>query len=81
MQNYAGRILLTFIVGNQLSISHIKNGDPDASCTFYGIDGSVTTVKGAKTEDVGPPQTQTSGVCHPLPKEGSHITIISHIFL
>ncbi|KAL8796855.1 MAG: hypothetical protein Q9195_000938 [Heterodermia aff. obscurata] len=47
---------------NPLSVSHIKSLG-GATCTFYGIDGSVTTVVGAQTVDVGPPQTQTSGSC------------------
>lgn len=45
-----------------LSISHI-NSLGGATCTFFGIDGSVTTVVGAQTVDVGPPQTQISGSC------------------
>ncbi|KAL2012066.1 hypothetical protein VTN00DRAFT_4784 [Thermoascus crustaceus] len=52
-------------ITNPLSISHIasKGG---ATCTFYGIDGSVTTVVGAETVDVGPPQTQIKGTCWAL---------------
>ncbi|KAL2001891.1 hypothetical protein VTN02DRAFT_1046 [Thermoascus thermophilus] len=52
-------------ISNPLSISHIcsKGG---ARCTFYGIDGSVTTVVGDETVDVGPPQTQIKGACWPL---------------
>ena len=34
-----------------------------ATCGFLGIDGSQTTVVGAQTVDVGPPQTQISGSC------------------
>lgn len=48
-----------------LSISHIKSLG-GATCTFYGIDGSVTTVVGAQTVDVGPPQTQLRAVCRAL---------------
>ena len=50
---------------NVLSISHIKSLG-GATCTFFGIDGSKTTVVGAQTVDVGPPQTQISAVCRAL---------------
>ncbi|KAE8377144.1 hypothetical protein BDV26DRAFT_219770 [Aspergillus bertholletiae] len=51
-------------ITNPLSISHIESSTPGVSCTFNGIDHSVTTVSGVQTVDVGPPQTQTSGSCH-----------------
>ncbi|KAE9365526.1 hypothetical protein N431DRAFT_420710 [Stipitochalara longipes BDJ] len=47
---------------NTLSISHIES-QGGATCTFYGVDGSQTTVVGAQTVDVGPPQTQVWGSC------------------
>lgn len=34
-----------------------------ATCTFRGNDGSETTVIGAQTVDVGPPQVQLTGSC------------------
>ncbi|KAE8370478.1 hypothetical protein BDV27DRAFT_119475 [Aspergillus caelatus] len=51
-------------ISNPLSISHIESHAPGVECTFTGIDNSVTTVSGVQTVDVGPPQTQISGVCH-----------------
>lgn len=53
---------LTLTPDNPLSISHIQvlGG---TTCTFTGIDGSVTTVTGGSTVDVGPPQTQIEGTC------------------
>ncbi|KAF7593582.1 hypothetical protein BBP40_011202 [Aspergillus hancockii] len=51
-------------ITNPLSISKIASGNGGVSCTFNGIDRSVTTVTGAQTVDVGPPQTQISGSCH-----------------
>ncbi|KAB8072360.1 hypothetical protein BDV29DRAFT_158630 [Aspergillus leporis] len=53
-------------ITNPLSISHIASNTVDVSCTFNGIDHSVTTVTGVQTIDVGPPQTQISGVCHDI---------------
>jgi hypothetical protein len=50
------------VVDNALSISHIVS-EGGASCGFHGIDGSETTVVGAQTVDVGPPQTQVWGSC------------------
>ncbi|GAT19444.1 similar to An07g00330 [Aspergillus luchuensis] len=50
--------------GNPLSISHISSTTGGVKCTFNGIDNSVTTINGAQTVDVGPPQTQISGTCH-----------------
>lgn len=47
---------------NPLSISHIVSTG-GGTCTFYGIDRSVTTTVGAQTVDVGPPQTQVRGAC------------------
>ncbi|KAE8308640.1 hypothetical protein BDV41DRAFT_487741 [Aspergillus transmontanensis] len=55
-------------ISNPLSISHIESHRPGVSCTFNGIDNSVTTVSGVQTVDVGPPQTQISGTCHNLLK-------------
>ena len=49
-------------LANPLSISHIISLG-GGTCTFYGIDGSVTTTVGAQTVDVGPPQTQVRGEC------------------
>lgn len=54
-----------YMADNPLSISHIKSSG-GATCTFNGIDGSRTTVVGAQTVDVGPPQTQTGGSCRAL---------------
>ncbi|KAJ5287332.1 hypothetical protein N7478_003018 [Penicillium angulare] len=59
-------------ISNVLSISHVSSADGNVQCTFNGIDSSVTTINGAETVDVGPPQTQISGSCHlsdstPLP--------------
>ncbi|RAK95958.1 uncharacterized protein BO80DRAFT_367574 [Aspergillus ibericus CBS 121593] len=51
-------------ITNPLSISHIISGTNGVHCTFNGIDHSVTTVSGAQTVDVGPPQTQVSGACY-----------------
>ncbi|KAL4893900.1 hypothetical protein BDV59DRAFT_201220 [Aspergillus ambiguus] len=52
----------TAVLNNDLSISKIS-GSGGATCTFHGVDGSVTTVNGQETVDVGPPQTQTWGTC------------------
>ena len=50
-----------------ISVSHIAGGADGVSCTFYGVDNSVTTIQGLVDEaspvDVGPPQTQVSGFC------------------
>ncbi|KAL8962896.1 MAG: hypothetical protein Q9193_000773 [Seirophora villosa] len=51
-----------FSISNPLSVSMIRSAG-GATCTFNGIDGSSTTVVGAQTVDVGPPQTQISGSC------------------
>ena len=52
------------LLDNALSISHIHSDVPnDCACTFSGIDGSVTSTVGVDDVDVGPPQTQVSGVC------------------
>jgi hypothetical protein len=51
-------------LANPLSISHIASSTNGVSCTFHGIDNSDTTVNGAQTVDVGPPQTQVHGSCH-----------------
>lgn len=50
-------------LANPLSISHIEIDATGASCTFRGVDQSVTTVTGPATVDVGPPQTQIEGTC------------------
>lgn len=56
--------MLTLISDNPLSVSHIITDLPvDCACTFSGIDGSVTTTLSNEEVDVGPPQTQVSGVC------------------
>jgi len=52
-------------IHNHLSVSKISVAG-HVSCTFYGIDGSVTSVKGGTTSDVGPPQTQVNGQCYAL---------------
>ncbi|KAJ5343946.1 hypothetical protein MYU51_002105 [Penicillium brevicompactum] len=53
-------------ITNPLSISKISSGVNGFQCTFDGIDHSVTTVSGAETVDVGPPQTQLTGSCTPV---------------
>ncbi|KAI9932372.1 hypothetical protein MW887_009885 [Aspergillus wentii] len=50
-------------ISDPLSISHIVSTTGGVICTFNGIDHSVTTVNGAQTVDVGPPQTQINGAC------------------
>ncbi|KAK6843506.1 hypothetical protein PG990_004615 [Apiospora arundinis] len=56
-------------ISNPLSISHINVNAPNyVSCTARGVDGSVTTVTGGQTKDVGPPQTQKSITCSLTPK-------------
>ncbi|PYH28354.1 uncharacterized protein BO87DRAFT_371165 [Aspergillus neoniger CBS 115656] len=50
-------------ISNPLSISHISSTTGGVKCTFNGVDNSVTTINGAQTVDVGPPQTQISGTC------------------
>lgn len=47
---------------NELSVSQITSLG-GASCTFFGSEGSITTVVGAHTVNVGPPQPQVSGSC------------------
>ncbi|KAL2864301.1 uncharacterized protein BJX67DRAFT_361722 [Aspergillus lucknowensis] len=51
-------------ITNPLSISHIASNSPGITCTFTGVDHGTTTVTGAATADVGPPQTQIQGSCH-----------------
>lgn len=55
-----------FATANPLSVSHITLFD-SATCTFYGVDGSETTITNSgpasTTADVGPPQAQVSAVC------------------
>jgi hypothetical protein len=53
------------LLANPLSVSQIQGHTDGYTCTFYGIDGSVTIVVGAQTVPVGPPQTQVSGSCSP----------------
>ncbi|PYH44311.1 uncharacterized protein BP01DRAFT_86823 [Aspergillus saccharolyticus JOP 1030-1] len=53
----------TVAITNPLSISHIASSTAGVTCTFAGIDHSTTTVSGAVTVDVGPPQTQIQGSC------------------
>ncbi|KAL8724726.1 MAG: hypothetical protein Q9166_007787 [cf. Caloplaca sp. 2 TL-2023] len=48
---------------NPLSVSKISNPG-GATCYFYGVDGSQTTVPSGQTVDVGPPQQQTYGFCY-----------------
>ena len=57
--------MLTVILANPLSVSHIFDTDTvECFCSFYGIDGSVTTLTlGADAADVGPPQTLVLGTC------------------
>jgi len=50
------------ITDNPLSVSHITSLG-GATCGFTGAEGSETTVVGAQTVDVGPPQPQVSGSC------------------
>jgi len=50
--------------GNALSISHIETTGSAATCTFYGIDGSINELPAqGGFQDVGPPQTIASAVC------------------
>lgn len=51
---------------NVLSVSSISSSTNGITCTFNGVDGSVTSVSGAQSADVGPPQTQVSGHCSKL---------------
>ncbi|KAI4122431.1 MAG: hypothetical protein LQ338_005822 [Usnochroma carphineum] len=48
---------------NPLSVSKINNPG-GATCYFYGVDGSQTTVPSGATVDVGPPQQQSYGYCY-----------------
>ncbi|KAJ5770449.1 uncharacterized protein N7511_002500 [Penicillium nucicola] len=50
-------------ITDPLSISHIVSDRDGVTCTFNGIDHSVTTTSGTQLVDVGPPQTQLSGSC------------------
>lgn len=52
----------TFYVYDKSSITSISSAG-GATCTFFGVDGSVTTVVGAQTVPVGPPQVQLTGSC------------------
>ena len=56
--------MLILTSDNPLSVSHIVDNSGLGVCTFYGVDGSVTTVSDDDTVDVGPPQTQVSGTCN-----------------
>ncbi|OQE19924.1 hypothetical protein PENSTE_c014G09114 [Penicillium steckii] len=53
-------------ISNVLSVSSISSSTNGITCTFNGVDGSVTSVSGAQSADVGPPQTQVSGHCSKL---------------
>ena len=64
-----------FTVANPLSISHVVSSTNGVDCTFHGIDNSVTTVNGAESVDVGPPQTQVSGSCHQLWRRDNAVSI------
>lgn len=55
-------MLTSYRLDNPLSVSKIRS-EGGATCTFFGAEGSVTTVVGANTVDVGPPQPQVSGAC------------------
>ncbi|KAL4892309.1 hypothetical protein BDV59DRAFT_193822 [Aspergillus ambiguus] len=50
-------------ITNPLSISHIMSNTGGVRCTFNGKDHSITSLDGAETVDVGPPQAQVSGEC------------------
>lgn len=65
----------SFTVANPLSISHVSSSTNGVDCTFHGIDNSVTTVNGAGSVDVGPPQTQVSGSCHKLWRRDNSVSI------
>ncbi|KAI4192895.1 MAG: hypothetical protein LQ346_004094 [Caloplaca aetnensis] len=49
---------------NVLSVSKITNPSNRATCYFYGVDGSQTTVSPGTTADVGPPQQLSYGYCY-----------------
>ncbi|MCJ1468678.1 hypothetical protein MMC07_007307 [Pseudocyphellaria aurata] len=63
-------------ITNPLSVTQIE-GDSGAVCTFYGIDGSVTVVKGHVTVPVGPPQTQKNAARKPCAESGDMETLTS----
>lgn len=65
----------SFTVANPLSISHISSSTNGVDCTFNGIDNSVTTVNGAESVDVGPPQTQVSGSCQNLGRRDNSVSV------
>jgi len=52
-----------FTISNPLSVSRIITDPIPGTCTFYGIDGSVTVVPVKSDVEVGPPQTLVSGTC------------------
>ena len=54
-----------FLTANPLSVSSITYED-SGTCTFWGEDGSVTTITttdGPVSADVEPPQPQVSASC------------------
>lgn len=77
---FKGLEVLT-VTANPLSISQISSYTDLVECTFTGVDGSFTTVDGAVSSDVGPPQTQVSGTCVKLPSQRrrSHDVVITFI--
>lgn len=50
-------VLMIVELANPLAVSKITSLG-GASCTFFGSEGSVTTIVGARSADVGPPQPQ-----------------------
>ncbi|KAJ5938637.1 hypothetical protein N7466_001771 [Penicillium verhagenii] len=50
-------------ITNPLSVSKISSDTHSVDCSFTGVNGSITTVDGDESSDVGPPQTQVSGTC------------------
>ncbi|KAJ5915207.1 hypothetical protein N7454_011102 [Penicillium verhagenii] len=50
-------------ITNPLSVSKISSDTDSVDCSFTGVNGSITTVDGDESSDVGPPQTQVSGTC------------------
>ncbi|KAJ5364029.1 uncharacterized protein N7496_009742 [Penicillium cataractarum] len=66
-------------ITNPLSISHISSSTDGIYCTFNGVDNSVTSVSGAATVDVGPPQTQVSGTCSKLWRRDTPQVAVSFI--
>ena len=69
--------LKTF-AANPLSVSQISS-EGGASCGLFGVDGSETTVVGANTVDVSPPQSQVSGSCLALWGESRFLGLVSEV--